>query len=263
MRAFKEKEVAQAGAWAGYTLPVPDYLLLPAKEEAENLPWVLERAKAVGLTPVVCDDGSRDQTGEVARKWGAIVLEHRENKGLAEAVRSLLSFALRQGRPGDLFLLMDADGTMDPVLFPEMKRVLRDEGAEIVIASRYRGGGAKGLGPSRRFFSWAARFYFTFLFPGLNVTDWTTGWRLYAYEFLERYAAAYPFLFRAKGFAAQTEILLRSASLCPRVRVAEIGAEIRYDRKRGRSKMRLFSTAREYAVLGLRVRFASLLGKGG
>lgn len=242
---------------------MPDYLLLPAKDEAENLPGVLERAKAVGLTPVVCDDGSQDQTGEIARQGGAIVIEHRENKGLAEAIRTLLSFALRRGKPGDLFLLMDADGTMDPALFPEMRRVLREEGAEIVIASRYRGKGVKGLSPSRHLLSWGARLYFTLLFPELNVTDWTTGWRLYTYEFLKRYAAAYPFLFRSQGFAAQTEILLRSASLQPRVRVAEIGAEIRYDRKRGRSKLRLFPTTREYVILGLRVRVASLLGRGG
>lgn len=242
----------------GYYLLVADYLLLPAKDEAENLPWILERARAVGLIPVVCDDGSRDGTAEIARQHGAVVLVHEENLGLAQAVRTLLSFALAQGKPGDLFLIMDADGTMDPALFLEMHRALRKHHAEVVIASRFRGGGTQGLGLLRRFFSQMARTYFTLLYPGLGVTDWTTGWRLYTYEFLKRYATAYPFLFESRGFAAQTEILLRGASLEPKPRVAEIGAVIRYDRKSGKSKMRVFRTMKEYLILGLRLKIGSV-----
>ncbi|MCX7851128.1 glycosyltransferase family 2 protein, partial [Thermus sp.] len=142
-----------------------DYLLLPAKDEAEALPWLLDRAQGVGLIPVVCDDGSRDGTAAVARGAGAVVIQHQENRGLAEALRTLFRFALEEGRPGDLFLLMDADGTMDPALFPRMREALLERGAEVVVASRYLGGGALGLSPLRQALSLGARVYFSLLFP--------------------------------------------------------------------------------------------------
>lgn len=234
---------------------MPSYLLLPAKDEAEALPWILERARGVGLVPVVCDDGSLDATAEVAEREGARVLRHPENRGLAEALRTLFSWALAHGKPGDLFLTMDADGTMDPALYPHMRRTLVEENLEVVVASRYRGGGVEGLSPFRRLLSDGARAYFSLLYPGLGVTDWTTGWRLYTFEFLERYARAYPFLFRARGFAAQTEMLLRASRLDPPPRVGEVGVVVRYDRKAGRSKMRLLRTAWEYLRLGWSLRW--------
>lgn len=120
------------------------YLLLPAKDEAEALPWLIGRARGVGLVPVVCDDGSADATFEVARREGALVLRHPENRGLAEALRTLFTWALENGKPGDLFLVMDADGTMDPALFPHMRQALLREDWEVVVASRYVAPARKG-----------------------------------------------------------------------------------------------------------------------
>lgn len=222
---------------------MPDYLLLPAKDEEANLPWILERAHQVGLLAVVCDDGSSDRTAQVAKAHGARVLRHRENLGLGAALKTLFTFALAEGRRGDLFLVMDADATMDPLLFPQMAHTLYAKDADLVIASRFRGGGVEGLSPFRRFLSAGARLYFSLLFPGLGVTDWTTGWRLYRYEWLERYAHAHPFLFHSRGFTAQTEMLLRAAQMVPRPRVVEVGVTLAYGRKGGRSKMRVVRTA--------------------
>lgn len=231
-----------------------DYLLLPAKDEAQNLPWILERASEVGLIPVVCDDGSVDGTAEVALAYGARVLKHKTNLGLAAALKTLFLFALAEGREGDLFLLMDADGTMDPALFPGLKEALLRKEAEMLIVSRFRGG-VKGLPLLRRALSLGARFYYSLLYPGTGITDWTTGWRVYSYSFLRRYWEAYPELFQSEGFTAQTEILLRALQLNPRARVVEEGGVINYGRKRGRSKMRILRTAYEYLNLGLKVRF--------
>jgi hypothetical protein len=61
----------------------------------------------VSLVPVVCDDGSGDATAEVAEREGARVLRHPENRGLAEALPTLFTWALTHGKPGDLFLTMD------------------------------------------------------------------------------------------------------------------------------------------------------------
>ncbi len=232
------------------------YLLLPAKDEAESLPWLLGRATGAGLVPVVCDDGSGDGTGERARALGALVLSHPENRGLAEALRTLFLWFLEEGRPGDLALVMDADGTMDPGLFPAMREALEREGAEVVVASRFRGR-AEGVPPLRGLLSWGARAFFSLLHPVPGLTDYTTGWRLYRYELLARYRAAFPLLFRAPGFSAQTEMLLRMRRLSPPPKVVEVGAVLRYGAKRGSSKMRILRTAGEYLRLGV-----SLLGEG-
>lgn len=69
--------------------------------------------------------------------------------------------------------------------------------------------------------------------------------------FLKRYKEAFPHWFESQGFTAQTELLLL-AYYGLGARVAEIGAPIRYDRKKGASKMRILRTIRAYLELGWR-----------
>lgn len=223
------------------------YLLLPAKDEAKNLSSLLEEAQATGLQPVVCDDGSGDETATVAERSGAIVLRHPINQGLAAAMRTLFDWFLEHGQPGDYAATMDADGTMSPSLVPAMVETAHKEGAEMVIASRYRGGGVKGLSPLRQTMSLGARALFSLFTPIPGVTDYTSGFRLYSYTFLKEYRQRNPGYFEAQGFQAQTELLLRAHSMKPIIR--EVGCTIHYDRKQGASKMRLVRTLWAYLKL--------------
>jgi len=54
---------------------------------------------------VVCDDGSRDLTGEIAGGLGAVVVRHDRNMGYGASLRGLFAEALR--------LVADVVVTMD------------------------------------------------------------------------------------------------------------------------------------------------------
>lgn len=57
---------------------------------------------------VVVDDGSNDNTAEVAKKAGAHVVVHEQNKGQGAALQTGTDYALEQG--ADIIIHFDADG---------------------------------------------------------------------------------------------------------------------------------------------------------
>ncbi len=55
-------------------------VVIPAFNESATISGVVEAAKAYGV-PIVVDDGSSDNTSELAEKSGAVVITHPENNG--------------------------------------------------------------------------------------------------------------------------------------------------------------------------------------
>ena len=83
-------------------------VVIPARNEADRIRQTVTAATGlpgVGLV-VVVDDGSRDGTGAVARRAGAVVLRHARNRGKAAAMQSganavgLVDQRERRERPG-------------------------------------------------------------------------------------------------------------------------------------------------------------------
>lgn len=85
---------------------MPD-VVLPALDEAEALPWVLDRMP-YGYRPIVVDNGSTDGTAEVARERGALVVLE-ERRGFGSACWAGLCAA-----DDDVVCFMDADASFDP-----------------------------------------------------------------------------------------------------------------------------------------------------
>ena len=85
-------------------------VFLPAWNEAENLPAVLEEVRLVlpEADLLVVDDGSTDATAEVARAGGAEVVSFSENHGLPAGIAAGYTYALKHGY--DLCGRVDADG---------------------------------------------------------------------------------------------------------------------------------------------------------
>jgi glycosyltransferase involved in cell wall biosynthesis len=120
------------------------WVLLPAFNEAANLPRVIAGVRAVRLagvtiTPLVVDDGSRDQTAEVARAAGAEVVVHARNKGVGAAFRTGRDHALGAG--ADYLVHMDADGQLDPAEIPKLFAPVAAGAADLTLGSRFVDGG--------------------------------------------------------------------------------------------------------------------------
>lgn len=227
------------------------FFALPAFNEEKDLGRLLaafEQQMAACDYPfqvVIVDDGSTDNTLAVIREWASRVplelVRHTQNRGLGETIRDALSVSSGMADPGDVIVTMDADNTHSPALIPVMVRAIQD-GADVVIASRYRPGSrVVGLSFFRQLTSYGARFLFELAFPIHGVRDYTCGFRAYRASLLQNAVDRYGNAFvQERGFAAMAEILLKLRVLRPRF--AEVPMVLRYDFKSGDSKMRIGAT---------------------
>lgn len=214
---------------------------------------------------LVVDDGSADRTAELVERFRdrtdgiapntrVRLLRHPENRGLAEAIKSGLTAAAQRAGDRDIVLTMDADNSHIPGLIPSMVRVVR-EGYDVVIASRYRPGAqVVGLSARRRFLSFGASWMFRALFPIPGVRDYTCGFRAYRAVLLRRVLADNPRFISEKGFSVMVDILLKLRTIEPAVAMTEVPLLLRYDWKKGASKMNVKQTVLDtFALAGRRL----------
>ena len=109
--------------------------LIPAYNEERTIAKIVLKTKKYVDKVIVCDDGSTDMTGEIARALGAEVIRHERNMGKGAALKSLFTRA-RELDP-DIVVVLDADGQHDPEDIPKLINALREKNADIVIGSRY------------------------------------------------------------------------------------------------------------------------------
>jgi glycosyltransferase involved in cell wall biosynthesis len=117
----------------GFSLVV----IIPAFNEALRIASVINGIREVvpKAAIVVIDDGSSDDTAEVAATAGARVLPHPFNLGYGAALQTGYRYAL-EGQ-FDLLVQMDGDGQHDPASIAALLEPLRSGSADIVIGSRF------------------------------------------------------------------------------------------------------------------------------
>ena len=85
---------------------------IPAFNEEKNVgSMIVELLRLVDIV-IVCDDGSNDNTGMIAKKMGAIVVNHERNLGYGAGIKSLFLKARELGV--DVLVTLDADGQHRP-----------------------------------------------------------------------------------------------------------------------------------------------------
>jgi dolichol-phosphate mannosyltransferase len=220
----------------------------------ESLRETMEE-NAIQYEVVVVDDGSHDRTlpvvEEYARRMPLRVLRHASNQGLGATVRDGLQAALERAADRDIIVTMDADDTHTPGLIARMVRMI-GEGYDVVIASRYqRESRVYGVSLLRRIMSTGASWLLRVLFPIRGVRDFTCGYRAYRTSVLRQAIARYQqALFNQEGFQCMVDILLKLRRM-PLI-FGEVPLLLRYDRKGGESKMKVWRTASR--TLGLLLR---------
>lgn len=110
------------------------------KDEAETIGKVLDAVptRIEGITSIekwVIDDGSTDQTSEVAKKHGAKVQTDGTQKGLANRFREALDIALSNS--ADILVNIDGDLQFDAQEIPKMVKPIVDNHADFVAADRF------------------------------------------------------------------------------------------------------------------------------
>jgi hypothetical protein len=123
-------------------IPLPSVVVvIPAYQEADNIGVVLEAMprSVCGrqLATVVIDDGSQDETLEMARKAGALALRSPVNRGGGAALR--MGFDIARAHGAEIVVTMDADGQHLPSEIERLVEPITDGNMDFVIGSRILG----------------------------------------------------------------------------------------------------------------------------
>ncbi|MDD2483589.1 MAG: glycosyltransferase [Eubacteriales bacterium] len=233
-------------------------VILPAYNEEENIEtmvarWqefreVLKKNYGLELELVAVNDGSKDRTKELGEQLekeytNFTLVNHAKNKGLGEAVKTGIKYFLSQSPERAFLCLMDCDNTQDPAYVVDLLDKANTTEADVVIASRYqKGAEVKGVSGFRLLMSEGAKYVFSFILNVPDVRDYTCGYRLYSRRILlaatERFGEN---LVAESGFTCMVELLYKL--YCCGAKFAEIPFALRYDFKKGASKMSVAKTA--------------------
>ncbi len=164
-------------------------VVLPAYNAAATLEKTL-REIPMDLVDdlILCDDASRDNTADLARKLGIRhVIVHQKNKGYGGNQKSLYTKALEIG--GDIVIMLHPDYQYTPKLIPSMVNIIGEDLFPVVLGSRILGVGAlKGGMP---FYKYVANRFLTAAQNTLidyKLSEYHTGYRAFSREVLETIA---------------------------------------------------------------------------
>jgi glycosyltransferase involved in cell wall biosynthesis len=104
-------------------------VILPVLDEAEALPWVLDRMPR-GYRPLVVDNGSRDGSPELAASLGARVATE-PRRGFGAACHTGLVAA-----SSEVVCFMDCDGSLDPSELPRVAGPVAGGGVDLMLGAR-------------------------------------------------------------------------------------------------------------------------------
>lgn len=224
------------------------WIFLPAFNEAHSLRILLPKLDAamqaarLPYRVVVVDDGSADGTGAVLREFAARlpleVVTHPINRGLGETERDGFEFVAARCAPDDVVVRLESDDTHEPEYMIRLLDKLA-EGYDVVNTSRFQpGGGQRGLDLRRAALSRGANLFMAAVFRVPGVRDYSCGYRAYRGSVLRDAIQVFGDRFiqlRGLGFTSTLEVMIKLKLLgC---RFAEIPFVLRYDQKRGPSKM--------------------------
>ncbi len=222
-------------------MPARVWLTIPTFNEVGNLERIvrasleqLERVVPDDHRLLIVDDASPDGTGRLADVLAAelppVEVLHREGKqGLGRAYLAGFERALEQGAA--VVIVMDADYSHDPAHLPAL--LAAAEHNDLVLGSRYAGGGrVEEWPPLRRLLSRAGSLYARSIL-GVGVKDLTGGFRCIRREVLERVELN---TLRSQGYVFNIELTFRA--LRAGFMVTEVPI-VFHDRTVGESKISL------------------------
>lgn len=145
--------------------------IIPAYNEEMAIKSVVERALKYGDVLVV-DDGSTDDTYNIAEKTGAKIVKHEQNRGKGAAIKSGIKEALSSDY--DILILLDGDGQHDPDCIPSFISCMNDN--ELVIGSRFKNGNPGNMPVWRKLSNKITTNLIKFV-TGYKLTDSQSGFR--------------------------------------------------------------------------------------
>lgn len=175
-------------------------VLIPALNEQATIQEVVTSVIAQGFNVVVIDDGSGDQTANLAHQAGAIILKLRINLGVGGALRCGFRYAVTNGYKS--VVQCDADGQHPTSHIQRLVDVSNETSSHLVIGSRFR---SQDLEMTvmwhRRFAMWILSLFASRACK-TKITDSTSGFRLISEPLLGQFAKYLPSHYLGDTFEA-------------------------------------------------------------
>lgn len=191
---------------------------IPAYNEEKNIAGIISRLMNNGYQVIVCNDGSADSTGDIAKRMGAIIVNHEKNLGYGASIRSL--FLKARELNCNVLVTFDADGQHSIDDIPSLLGPIQRGEADLVIGSRFLQKKSNSM-PNYRKIGIKIITKISNLSTGKKITDSQSGFRAYNKKaFNEILPSEY-------GMGVSTEILIKADK--KNFRITEVPIVIRYD----------------------------------
>ena len=149
---------------------------------------------------IVCDDGSIDNTVQMASEAGAYVLKHDKNRGKGAAIRTLFKHVLKTD--ADIIVTIDGDGQFLTEEIPLLTKQILENQSDIVIGYRFDSNSEM---PAYRKIGNKVLDKMTNMIADLPFRDTQSGFRAYSKSAIEQIE------FSSDGFGADSEILVKAS----------------------------------------------------
>ena len=178
------------------------WVVIPAYNERFSLAGVLEEVKEKGLSVLVVDDGSVDNTYEVAKKKADFVIRNKKNFGKGMSLNKGIEYLLKNV-DFDYIVTMDADGQHSPL---DLDKFLKQAEAEIPFVVGNRMVNPKGM-PLLRIMTNTFMSWLISKTAGQKIPDTQCGFRLIKKEVLEKINIT------TRKYEIESEIIIKAARL--------------------------------------------------
>ena len=177
---------------------------IPAFNAGKSVGRVISIARKHVDEVIVVNDGSSDNTKDVAEQAGATVIEHAVNMGYGSAIASGLKAAVKAD--GEIIVTLDADLQHDPNEIPLLLDPILKGKADIVTGSRFVINSEGDTLPTYRRFGIVLLTKVTNFMAQTTISDATTGFRAYS-NHAARTLASMSF---SSGNGASSQILMEA-----------------------------------------------------
>jgi glycosyltransferase involved in cell wall biosynthesis len=190
--------------------------VIPAYNEHVAVGSIALQASKFVDRVIVVDDGSTDNTAEIAKLAGVELIKHGKNMGKGVALKT----GFEAAKNSDIIVTLDADGQHKISDIPKLIKPIKDGKADIVNGSRYINGGEKNT-PKYRRVGQSVLDMLTNINSKVKVTDSQSGFRAFSKKTLSA------FRFKQKGYGIESEMLIDASNA--NFKIKEVEIEVRYD----------------------------------
>lgn len=177
-------------------------VVIPAYNESEAIGSIIKQIRQQEMEVVVIDDGSSDNTVQISRDSGAIVLSNFRNQGKGFSLKRGLKYAL--DRNFDAVITIDGDGQHSPQDLPRFIQKAETSVAGIIIGNRIHNPRQM---PIIRILTNKLMSWFISKLVRQRIPDTQCGFRLIKRKLLEKMK------FTTQRFEAESEILFQASLL--------------------------------------------------